>query len=58
MKNSNFDISNKLNSQSIALDFIWDGKNFKVVEISYCFIIGKFYDDCPGYWDNKLNWHA
>ena len=53
-----FDISNKLNSQSIALDFIWDGKNFKVVEISYCFIIGKFYDDCPGYWDNKLNWHA
>jgi hypothetical protein len=19
--------------------------------------MGKFYDDCPGYWDNNLNWH-
>jgi hypothetical protein len=52
-----FDIAKKLNTQSIALDFIWDKDIPKIVEISYCFVMGKVYDDCPGYWDDNLNWH-
>ncbi|HVZ97935.1 MAG TPA: hypothetical protein VG847_13730 [Chitinophagaceae bacterium] len=53
-----FDITKKLKSQSVAFDFIWDNGTPKIVEISYCFIIGPFYDDCPGYWDADLRWHA
>lgn len=52
-----FDIAKKLRTQSLALDFIWDDLEPKIVEISYGFIMGKFYDDCPGYWDSNLNWH-
>lgn len=55
---SAFEIAKKLDTQSAALDFIWDGDEPKIVEISYCFIMGSFYDDCPGYWDSDLNWHA
>jgi hypothetical protein len=54
---SAFEIAEKLSAQSVALDFIWDGNEPKIVEISYCFIMGPFYDDCPGYWDSNLNWH-
>jgi glutathione synthase/RimK-type ligase-like ATP-grasp enzyme len=53
-----FDISKKLKSQSIAFDFIWLEDCFKIVEISYCFVIGSFYDDCHGYWDSDLMWYA
>ena len=52
-----FETAKKLKSKSVAFDFIWDGKEPKIVEISYSFIMGPFYDDCPGYWDDKLNWH-
>ena len=54
---SAFDIARKLKTQSAALDFVMDGDEPKVVEISYCFLLGSFYDDCPGYWDPELNWH-
>ena len=37
--------------------FIWDKDITKVVEISYCFILGAFYDTCPGYWDRNLVWY-
>lgn len=52
-----FDITQKLGLQSVAFDFIWDKDIPKIVEISYCFIMGSFYDTCPGYWDNDLVWH-
>lgn len=52
-----FDITKKLGSQSVAFDFIWDGKIAKIVEISYCFAMGTFYDTCPGYWDRNLVWY-
>jgi glutathione synthase/RimK-type ligase-like ATP-grasp enzyme len=53
-----FDIANKLRTQSLAFDFIYDSKNNPyVVELSYCYVIGDFYDSCPGYWDSDLNWH-
>ena len=54
---SAIEIAKKLNTQSVAFDFIWDGQEPKIVEISYCFVMGSFYDDCPGYWDSGLNWH-
>ena len=52
-----FDTTKRLGSQSAAYDFIWDGDIPKIVEVSYCFITGAFYDDCPGYWDSNLIWH-
>lgn len=52
-----FVVSKKLKAQSIAFDFIYENSIPKIVEISYCFVMGKYYDSCPFYWDNKLNWH-
>ncbi|MEO7045117.1 MAG: hypothetical protein ABI091_07385 [Ferruginibacter sp.] len=53
-----FETAKRLNTQSLALDFILDHSIPKIVEISYCFIVGPFYDDCPGYWDDNLNWYS
>ncbi|MDC9499813.1 MULTISPECIES: ATP-grasp domain-containing protein [unclassified Pseudoalteromonas] len=52
-----FEINKRLGSSSVAYDFIWDddGKPL-LVEISYGFAMD-LYDSCPGYWDNKLEWH-
>lgn len=52
-----FNVSAKLNVQSIAFDFIYVNDVPKIIEISYCFSMGKSYDDCSGYWDRNLNWH-
>lgn len=52
-----FEVAEKLGSQSLAFDFIKDNDKNKIVEISYCYALGKFYDDCPGYWDRNLNWN-
>jgi len=51
-----FTVANKLGSQSIAFDFVLDGQNPKIIEISYCFPLGAS-DDCLGYWDENLEWH-
>ncbi len=55
---SAFEIAKKLKTQSVAFDFISDGLQPKIVEMSYCFVMGSFYDDCPGYWDSHLTWNA
>lgn len=52
-----FEVAEKLNSQSLALDFILDNNIPKIVEISYAFITGRFYRDCQGYWDTNQVWH-
>jgi hypothetical protein len=52
-----FGISEKIGCQSMAYDFIYAGTQIKLVEISYGFAMGEFYDRCPGYWDQNLNWH-
>jgi hypothetical protein len=54
---SAFDTAKKLKVQSVAFDFIWDNQKPKIVEISYCFPMGPFSDNCQGYWDSNLNWH-
>ena len=52
-----FDIAKRLNSQSLAMDFVMDGNEPKIIEMSYGFITGRFYDDCMGFWDSDLNHH-
>ena len=52
-----FEVSKKLGAQSLAFDFILDGEDYKIVEISYCFAVRDSYDDYPGYWDRDLNWN-
>ena len=52
-----FETAKKLRSKSVAFDFIWQDNEPKIVEMSYTFIMGSFYDDCPGFWDSKLIWH-
>ena len=51
-----FDISHKLNFNSMAYDYVFDEfKNPLLIEISYCFNKNVYYP-CPGYWDDNLNW--
>lgn len=53
-----FSVSERFKFQSMAYDFIKDedGKQ-RICEISYTYSFRKPYIDCPGYWDQKLNWH-
>jgi glutathione synthase/RimK-type ligase-like ATP-grasp enzyme len=50
-------VNEKINSQCIAFDFIFDNKALPlIVEMSYGFSPDP-YDQCPGFWDENLNWH-
>ena len=51
-----FAAAEKLGTQSLALDFVFDnGKPF-IVEVSYGFAMHG-YDKCEGYWDRNMTWH-
>ncbi len=52
-----FEIARKLNAQCLAMDFIMDGQEPKLVEMSYAFPAKKSDDGWAGYWDSELNWH-
>ncbi len=51
-----FRIAEKLRSQCVAFDFVFDNDNPLLVEISYGFS-PEGYDPCTGYWDRNLTWH-
>jgi hypothetical protein len=52
-----FDLNEKIKSQSLAIDFIFDSNNSPLIlEISYGFIPA-VYDPCTGYWTKDLQWH-
>jgi glutathione synthase/RimK-type ligase-like ATP-grasp enzyme len=52
-----FDVNEKIKSQSIAFDFVFDAEhNPLILEISYGFV-AEGYDPCEGYWDKDLTWH-
>jgi glutathione synthase/RimK-type ligase-like ATP-grasp enzyme len=51
-----FRTSEKLKTQCIAYDFVYQGNKPLIVEISYGFSPSG-YLDCPGYWDDCLNWY-
>jgi hypothetical protein len=51
-----FDVAQRLNSQSLAIDFLMDtNREPRICEISYCSVSSPVYD-CTGYWDRDLNW--
>jgi len=53
---SAFDISKKIGSACVALDFVIDCSGIpRVIEMSYGSPVD-FYDDCGGYWDTQLRW--
>lgn len=52
-----FNISQKLKTQCLAYDYIFDSENKPLLtEINYGFD-RRGYLDCPGYWDSNLKWH-
>ncbi len=52
-----FDVNRKIQSQSIAFDFVFDeNKQPLIVEISYGYAV-KAYDLCEGYWTSDMQWH-
>jgi glutathione synthase/RimK-type ligase-like ATP-grasp enzyme len=52
-----FSINNRIKSQCIAYDFVFDAKDQPyILEISYGFTQNG-YESCPGYWDCQLNWY-
>jgi glutathione synthase/RimK-type ligase-like ATP-grasp enzyme len=52
-----FEISEKLNDQCMAYDFVFMNDKPLVVEISYGFSM-KGYDECVGYWEKDFTWHG
>lgn len=53
-----FDVNDKLKTQSIAFDFVFDENNNPlIVEISYGYSANA-YDACEGYWTKDMQWHA
>jgi glutathione synthase/RimK-type ligase-like ATP-grasp enzyme len=51
-----FEITEKLQAQCMAYDFVYLQGRPLIVEISYGFA-HKGYDDCTGYWDRNMTWH-
>lgn len=52
-----FEVNEKLQSQSIAFDFVFDEKaRPMIVEISYGYT-APAYDYCEGYWTIDMQWH-
>lgn len=47
----------KLGAQCLAYDFVFDENDVPlIVEVSFGFAV-EAYDNCPGFWDENLNWH-
>lgn len=52
-----FDVNKKLQTQSIAFDFVFDDNNNPlIVEISYGYMASA-YKKCQGYWTEDMVWH-
>ena len=52
-----FNVTQKLNTQSLAIDFVINAEGKPLIaEISYCYGL-KGIDLCEGYWDPQLQWH-
>lgn len=52
-----FAVNEKLHSQSIAYDFVFNAQNSPlIVEISYGYLVSA-YGKCQGYWTRDMKWH-
>ncbi|PLX78343.1 MAG: hypothetical protein C0616_14725, partial [Desulfuromonas sp.] len=52
-----FDTARRLRSQSCAIDGLWRGSQPVVGEVTYTYTSWAVHE-CPGYWDENLDWHA
>jgi hypothetical protein len=52
-----FEIAEKIDSQCLAIDYVYQKGKPLVVELSFGFIKEVYYS-CTGYWDRSLNWHS
>lgn len=50
-----FDVAERVGSQCIAIDYVFNKGVPLVVELSYAFSPAG-YLECPGYWNKELNW--
>ena len=53
--NLSFEMAEKLKTQCVAFDFVYQDGNPLIMEISYGFQQAG-YEACPGFWDKELNW--
>ncbi|SMO41551.1 ATP-grasp domain-containing protein [Fodinibius sediminis] len=51
-----FEVAEKIDSQCLAIDYVFENGQPMIVELSYGFIKEVYYP-CTGYWDRKLNWY-
>lgn len=51
-----FSVSEKLATQSVAIDGLKKDGEFVVGEVSYTYV-SWMVQSCPGHWDRELNWH-
>ncbi len=51
-----FNVADKIHSQCLAIDYVFENEKPLIVEISYGFVKEAYYE-CEGYWDSDLNWH-
>lgn len=49
-----FEVTEKLQAQSLAFDFVLDGDDYKIVEISYA-ASPRGFPECPFYWNRDLS---
>ena len=53
-----YDTSTRINAQCLAFDFVYDtAKSPVILEVSYAFMPQAVFE-CPGHWDEQLNYHA
>jgi glutathione synthase/RimK-type ligase-like ATP-grasp enzyme len=52
-----FEVTEKVNSQCLAIDYVYKDDKPLITELSYGFVKEGYYP-CEGYWDRELNWHA
>lgn len=51
-----FEIAEKIGSQCLAIDYVYQEGKPLIVELSFGFIKEVYYS-CSGYWDRNLSWH-
>jgi len=51
-----FLVAELIGMKSAAMDFVIHHGEIRLIEVSYGFPTSAFADDCPGYWDQSLNW--
>jgi len=52
-----FEVAEKVQSQCLAIDYVYKNGDPMIVELSYGFIKEVYYP-CEGHWDRNMNWHA